>query len=208
MTEAKDKKSHHHGDLRAALIRAGIEILDEGGAESLTLRRCAARAGVSHAAPAHHFDGLAGLRAAIAAEGFDRFRKKMIQARETGDQSPKGHILSLCRGYLDFAVENPALFALIFSCGPMDRFEEPPSPGDATAYGVLRAACAPFVPEGTEPRIIETQVWSLIHGFSHLFLAGTFGPSDGSADHHPLFLPVMALLREIGRDIDTASAAK
>ena len=198
MAELKEKKPHHHGDLRAALIRAGIEILDEGGVDSLTLRRCAARAGVSHAAPAHHFDGLAGLRAAIAAEGFDRFRKKMIQAREAGDQSPEGHILSLCRGYLGFAVENPAIFALIFGPGPMGHFEEDQKAGDASAYGVLRAACAPYVPKGGDPRVIETQVWSLIHGFSHLFLAGTFGPSNGSADHHPLFRPVMALLREIG----------
>ncbi|MEP1328139.1 WHG domain-containing protein [Pseudophaeobacter sp.] len=200
MTEPKDKKPHHHGDLRAALIQSGIEILTESGLESLTLRRCAARAGVSHAAPAHHFDGISGLRGAIAQEGFDRFRQAMLAARATGTQTPQGRILSLCRGYLDFAVENPALFALIFSCGPMSQFEDDMNAGDASAYGVLRETCAPFVSEGTDPRIVETQVWSLIHGFTHLFLAGTFGPPSNSSDHHPLFAPVMALLREIGKD--------
>lgn len=200
MTDPTAKKPHHHGDLRAALIQSGIEILTETGLDSLTLRRCAARAGVSHAAPAHHFDGVAGLRAAIAKEGFARFRQHMLQARTAGAQTPEGRILSLCRGYLGFAIGNPALFALIFSCGPMPQFGNDVDIGEAPAYGVLRETCAPFVPQGADPLVIEVQVWSLIHGFSHLFLAGTFGPSDNSPDHHPLFAPVMALLREIGTD--------
>jgi AcrR family transcriptional regulator len=198
MADQNDKKPHHHGDLRTALIQSGIEILTETGLDSLTLRRCAARAGVSHAAPAHHFDGVSGLRGAIAKEGFDRFRHHMLQARATGTQTPKGRILSLCRGYLDFAVANPALFALIFNCGPMSQFEDDMNAGDASAYGVLRATCAPFVPAGTDPLVVETQVWSLIHGFAHLLLAGTFGPCDDSPDHHALFAPVMALLEGIG----------
>lgn len=200
MADLTGKKPHHHGDLRAALIQSGIEILTESGLDALTLRRCAARAGVSHAAPAHHFDGLAGLRGAIAKEGFDRFRQQMLRARAAGGQDPKGRILSLCRGYLEFAVENPGLFTLIFSCGPMSQFEEDMNAGSATAYGVLRETCAPFVPKDTDPMVIETQVWSLIHGFSHLFLAGTFGPGHGPPDHHRLFAPVMALLQEIGTD--------
>ena len=61
------RTAHHHGDLRQALVAAGIELLDEGGLAALTLRRCAARAGVSHAAPAHHFKGLRGLLTAIVA---------------------------------------------------------------------------------------------------------------------------------------------
>ncbi|MEP2716536.1 TetR/AcrR family transcriptional regulator [Pseudophaeobacter sp.] len=199
MADHTEKKPHHHGDLRAALVQSGIEILTESGLESLTLRRCAARAGVSHAAPAHHFDGVAGLRAAIAKEGFARFRQQLLQARAAGAQDPKGRILSLCRGYLDFAIENPALYTLIFSCGPMAQFEEDLKVGDVSAYGVLRETCAPFVPQGGDPLVVETQVWSLIHGFAHLFLAGTFGADDGTPDHHWLFAPVMALLRDIGR---------
>lgn len=198
MADQTVKKPHHHGDLRAALIAAGIEILTESGLEKLTLRRCAARAGVSHAAPAHHFDGVAGLRQAIASEGFDRFRRHMLRQRDAGPQTPEGRVLSLCRGYLDFAVENPALFALIFNCGPVDAMADDMNAGDATAYGVLREACAPFVPAGCDPLVVETQVWSLIHGFSHLFLAGSFGPGSPEGDHHPLFAPVMSLLQHIG----------
>ena len=79
MSKAKEtSRPHHHGDLRRALIDAGLALLTEGGTSALTLRGCAARAGVSHAAPAHHFDGLDGLRVAIAEEGFDRFRRRML----------------------------------------------------------------------------------------------------------------------------------
>jgi AcrR family transcriptional regulator len=63
-------KPHHHGNLREALINAGLLLLKEDGLDGLTLRRAAARAGVSHAAPAHHFSGKQGLVAAIAARGF------------------------------------------------------------------------------------------------------------------------------------------
>ena len=85
-------KPHHHGNLRNALIEAGIDLLKEGGLPNLTLRKCAALAGVSHAAPAHHFDGLDGLRQAIASEGFSRFRQAMLDASDqvSGARQKKG----------------------------------------------------------------------------------------------------------------------
>ena len=67
MRNQPQKKQHHHGNLREALITAGVGLLNEGGLSALTLRKCAARAGVSHAAPAYHFKGLNGLLTAIAA---------------------------------------------------------------------------------------------------------------------------------------------
>ena len=76
-TSRMSKQAHHHGDLRNALIRAGLDILDTEGLDALTLRKAAARAGVSHAAPAHHFQGKEGLLAAIAAHGYEQFRALM-----------------------------------------------------------------------------------------------------------------------------------
>ena len=64
---------YHHGDLRAALLAAAETELDERGVESFSLRGVARRAGVSHAAPAHHFRDVRGLLTALAAEGFARF---------------------------------------------------------------------------------------------------------------------------------------
>ena len=194
MSQDSPPKPHHHGDLRIALIQAGIALLREGGKDSLTLRRCAARAGVSHAAPAHHFDGISGLRGAIAEEGFRLFRISMLNASGAGDQSDLDHLKAICSGYLNFAIDNPALFDLIFSSSPMADLELNLDQGTAISYNVLRNACAPFVQTGQDPMVIETQVWSLIHGYTHLYMASRFGPVDPSRQARGPFEQVMSLL--------------
>src|ERR1700722_18212242 len=62
---------YHHGRLKQALVSAGRALLEQRGLEGFTLRECARRARVSHAAPAHHFDTVGDLLAEIAAQGFD-----------------------------------------------------------------------------------------------------------------------------------------
>lgn len=173
----KSPDAHHHGDLAPALVAAGIELLAEGGPGALTLRGCAARAGVSHAAPAHHFDGVAGLRAAIAREGFRRFREAMLDAAQA-EARPRGRLRGICRGYLAFAESNRALFDLIFGLDPSGAKPAPSEEG-AAAYAVLREACAPFVAPGQDRAVVETQVWSLIHGFASLRLGDRLMPGQG-----------------------------
>jgi len=175
MTVRKDKDRHHHGNLRASLIEAGIELLEEGGVHALTLRKCAARAGVSHAAPAHHFDGVEGLRMAIAMEGFRRFRQRMLDFAEGGQQTPRDRLYGICRGYLAFAREQPALYDLIFSFRSNPGLIAQMEVGSVPSYGVLRDACAPFQPPGADPFVLETQVWSLVHGYAMLRMSGYFG---------------------------------
>jgi AcrR family transcriptional regulator len=201
MSPPKSKQSHHHGNLRSALIEAGVELLAEGGPEALTLRGCAARAGVSHAAPAHHFNGLGGLKAAIAGEGFRRFRECMEQAARDSDQTPRGRLKGICRGYLEFARSHPALFELIFGfdAGPGPR--RPPLEQGLAAYAVLRETCAPFVPPGEDPAVVEAQVWSLVHGYVTLQLSRRLWPDrlGGTGAGVPdRFDEVMVLLDRIG----------
>lgn len=194
MTRDKDTPRHHHGNLRHALVEAGIELLKDGGLEALSLRKCAARAGVSHAAPAHHFDGIDGLRVAIAEEGFVRFRQRMLDFAEAGPQTPRGRLHGICKGYLAFAREDPALYDLIFSFRATSRLIKEVELNADPAYQVLRETCAPLVPQGTDPVVIETQVWSLVHGFALLILTGRFGPGPAPED------AVLALLDRIGTD--------
>ncbi len=68
---------------------------------------------------------------------------------------------------------------------------------EAEAYLILRGVCAPFVPEGEDPHIVEAQVWSLIHGFTLLYLGGEFGCADTPIEDSP-FEAVMALIDRIG----------
>lgn len=190
-------KPHHHGNLRAALIQAGIDLLETGGPEALSLRKCALAAGVSHAAPAHHFGGLPGLKLAIAEEAFRLFSASMRQAAETSPPAPRDQLRAICRGYLRFGQEHRALLELIFGV-PAGEARDFKIENDAGAYQILRETCAPFVPPGTAPEIIEIQVWSLIHGYTLLAVSGRISGESAIADGP--FDQVMSLLDRIGCD--------
>lgn len=194
MSESPSKKKHHHGNLKEALVHAGIELLEEGGIDGLTLRKCAARAGVSHAAPAHHFDGLQGLKVAIAQEGF-RIFSRYLDAQIAKSEDPKERLRLICRGYLGFGQAHPGLLYVIFGSGLAAHIPDNREGGDA--YNLLRGVCAPFIPDGQNSEIVEMQVWSLIHGFTLLYLAGEFGCPPPPIDDGP-FDQVIALLDRVG----------
>lgn len=182
MTQDSSKKPHHHGNLKAALIEAGLQILAESGTHGLTLRACAARAGVSHSAPAHHFTGLPGLMTAIAARGFDMFSASMNRARQVADPDPRAQVIAICHGYLDFARDHPALFTLMFNTptqlDPDAAFHRS---ADA-AYDILAQTCALFRPVTEDPRSTEIMVWSLVHGLACLLQGKRFKPEGGRFD--------------------------
>ena len=147
---------------------------------ALTLRRTAARAGVSHAAPAHHFDGLPGLLTAMAARAFELFAAS-LQPDDT--LPPRDHLLAVCHGYLTFARLHKGLFHLMFVSPQVDRADPAVMPYANRAYLILRAACLPFAVAGaTEDTVLETAVWSLVHGYAALGF-------DPAADPRVRFTP-------------------
>ncbi|RPJ50498.1 MAG: TetR/AcrR family transcriptional regulator, partial [Chloroflexi bacterium] len=81
-------KTYHHGDLKNALIEAGIEILAKEGVNGLTLRKAARQAGVSHAAPYAHFTDKQALIAAISTEGYRRFYEQITRIAERYEADP------------------------------------------------------------------------------------------------------------------------
>lgn len=158
-------KSHHHGRLREALIEAGMELLAESGTEGLTLRRTAARAGVTHAAPAHHFAGLEGLRNAIAERGFDQFLETLRAAGN--DESADGYerLLATNLAYLKFAEDNPGLFDLMFS--QIKHGSGSLKEAAGRCYATFRAACA-RVEHNHDKVAFEFTVWAVMHGYAAL----------------------------------------
>jgi AcrR family transcriptional regulator len=190
----EQKTRHHHGDLKNALVQAGLEILEEGGIDALSLRKCAARAGVSHAAPAHHFGNLDGLKSAIAAAAFALFSQSMREAAAQEGDSDLARLKGICRGYLQFGMQHKGLLDVMFGLPPDAFLKLGDDLGDSDSYNILRDACAPFVPDGRDPFVTEFQVWSLVHGYTQLYVSGRFGggPQDTS-DEGP-FDQVMALL--------------
>ncbi len=169
------KTTHHHGDLREALIRAGIQLVAEGGAEALTIRGAAAKAGVSHAAPKHHFPTLVHLRTAVAAKAHSEFTATMEAAiSEAPENDARAAIVAACMGYLRFARANPGLFQVMFSSVGIDPQDEALKMASAASYAVLARVCAPVVPGRAGVQGTEIFVWSLAHGFSSLSLLGEF----------------------------------
>lgn len=106
---------YHHGALREALLQAGEAELRIGGIERFSLRSVAKRAGVSHAAPAHHFKDADGLLTALAVVGFQRFIDFQRQSRANADTDGKSQLAAGGLAYVAFAEEHPALFRLMFS---------------------------------------------------------------------------------------------
>ena len=108
---------YHHGDLRHALIEATESLLAERGPESFSLREVARRAGVSPAAPAHHFGDASGLLTAVAALGFDALAQALRAAETRGGRDPLKRLREQGVGYVEFATRHPARFRLMFREG-------------------------------------------------------------------------------------------
>jgi AcrR family transcriptional regulator len=156
------------GSLRKALVDAGVALLRERGPDKLSLRECAAKAGVSHAAPGYHFKNITGLSTAIAGRGFALFCQAMEQHLDASPPAATERLSAICQGYLDFATGHPELFLFIFSGQKFNEDDEEFAVHASRAYAILRETCAPLIPEGTDPEEIEILVWSLVHGYAHL----------------------------------------
>lgn len=106
------RATYHHGDLRAALIRAADEIIAEGGIESFSLRAAAQRAGVSPGAPAHHFGSAKGLVTEVALLAFERLDQSLDQIEHSEDVVLE--VRALSDAFIGFALEHPGHFRLMF----------------------------------------------------------------------------------------------
>jgi AcrR family transcriptional regulator len=172
--------SYHHGDLPAALLAAVDEIVRESDVASLTLREVARRAGVSHAAPAHHFGDKAGLLTAYAAEGFAMLRDRMTAARQEPVAPGESPLIALGVAYVRFAVDEPGRFTVMFR--PEHVHDDDPAYGSAgeEAFNVLVETVAELrtdlEPGSVELLLAATGAWSIVHGFATLWLDGNLPP--------------------------------
>lgn len=163
---------YHHGDLRRALIDAAVAAIGETGPSALSLRAVAKRAGVSHAAPAHHFGDKAGLLTAVAAEGFGRFADALDRAWSTTDD-----FVEVGVAYMRFALDNRPYFETMFR--PELLHADDPDlrrASDRAAAALHRGSGAPGPGEsGYSAGALAS--WSLVHGFAELLMAGNFSPA-------------------------------
>lgn len=167
---------HYVGDLRAVLLDAAVQTVDENGAEGASLREVARRAGVSHAAPAHHFVDKTGLLTAAAAEGFTRLARA-VGKRVTADGDPIEQVIAMGMAYIDFATEHPGLFHLMFNPSFVNNTDEAYiEAGDiafeALHHQVQKCQAAGWRPE-IDSRVLTVAGWTFVHGIATLRLQGS-----------------------------------
>lgn len=176
-TKAKPAKApYHHGDLRKALLQAAEQELTEKGIEAFSLRGVAKRAGVSHAAPAHHFKDTSALLTALAAEAAERFYTAMKNRQAKAAPDPHAQFIASGLGYIDFAVNNPGLFKLMFG-SERPHSDDPELVRHATnGFMVLVKDVADMTKrnplENDDGRIDVAAAWSIVHGIANLLVAG------------------------------------
>lgn len=173
MTETTKKAPYHHRNLREALVSAGRTLLEEQGVRGFTLRECARRAEVSHAAPAHHFASLDDLLAEIAARGFAELAA-MMTAEGKRAADPAARLVGQGVGYMAFAAANPMLFRLMFS---QERTEA--SKVVREAHFAAVAAAIPNASAEVKIRMSDF-AWATQHGFIGLVLESQIGGTDSS----------------------------
>lgn len=177
-----DRATYHHGNLRAALIAAGREILAEEGVTALGLRAVARRAGVSATAPYRHFRDKAALLAAIAAEGFRGLAAAMREAAE-GLSDPRERMAAIGRAYVSYAVENSAVMRLMFGPEIPDKTSEPElREAGEEAFAVLSGELAATGARDAVSPDAALAAWSLVHGLATLLIDGQINPEKLGLD--------------------------
>jgi AcrR family transcriptional regulator len=174
------------GDLEARLIAAGVELLAEAGTDALSLRAIARRAGVSHGAPRRYFPTHQALLAAIAREGYRKLGRLVAETIGDHEAPPREALLTLGRRYVDFARDEPGMFALMFRHDLL-RGNNIGLRGESTPlFGVLeellkRARLA-------QPTAAAAALWAALHGIAQLWHWGTLQVVTGLQTPEPLLV--------------------
>lgn len=177
-------RTYHHGNLRAALIDAGLAALEKGDLADFSLRAVAREVGVSANAAYRHFANKDDLLSALAAEGFRRFAAQQAAAAQGTQDIPQMQSAT-AKAYVSFAQAHPALFRLMFSRFLNTSSSEDLKTASMTAFELLLNASAHQAGVETyseQAMLTAIANWSLVHGLSHLVLDGQLTPFGLSMD--------------------------
>lgn len=177
--------TYHHGNLRADLIAAGLDLTRSGGPEALSLREATRAAGVTPSAAYRHFASRQALVAAVAAQVQDRMAERMLAhwPRGSGAEAARARLHAVGIGYIEFALAEPGWFAMFFgpeppvdsgAPGPQD---DPGAPARVPPpFALLTKALDELAEAGQLSASARTDAewpcWSAVHGFAHLAIAG------------------------------------
>jgi AcrR family transcriptional regulator len=195
-----ESKKYHHGDLKNALIDAGLTILASEGLEGLSLRKVALRAGVSHAAPYAHFSDKQSLVAAISTEGFRVLYQLIAKVVIDHPSDPGRQLLEVAWVYVDFSNRERSLFKLMFS-GILQHQKDYPEFVDESRRNyaqvvaiVQRCQEAGILKQGPSD-LVAQGIWSAVHGFCCLLMEGQI--SHSILDRMPIKMVLTQILNSM-----------
>lgn len=172
-------RSYHHGDLRSALVEAGLKALEAAPIEELSLRALAREVGVSPTAVYRHFPDKQALLGALAAEGIEQLGQyqQSAAANAAGNSDAFG---ATGRAYVRWALANPALFRLVFGQG---RDVGSSIFGDNLAARLLQDKALRAVHgDAAGAQQLMIQAWAVVHGLAMLMLDGQLPQDDTLID--------------------------
>ena len=173
---------YHHGDLRRSLIEAALELVREGREASFSLREVAKLAGVSHNAPYYHFADKRDLLIAVAVVGYETLTARFVEAAASSEEA-RSVLFASGRAYIQFGLENPGLYRLMFSAALNAPDGRPKAVADAGA--ATRARLEDILRRGARAGVFSSSLlrtselktaaftaWSTVHGFTMLVIEG------------------------------------
>ena len=189
MTFSDPSRPYHHGHLRRALLDAALQVLSEQGLAGLTLRAVARRAGVSEAAPYHHFASKAALVESLVMETLQQLAQALQEATQATEGTPLDRLVAVGVAYVCFALERRASFHILYRPELRDLSRPVPdadgiarSPIDRAgmvAYQVLLDAIVACQQVGEvvpgDPLPLALTAWATVHGLAQLLLDGVVG---------------------------------
>ena len=170
--------SYHHGDLRSALLAAAAEEIDRVGVAKLSLRELARRAGVSHAAPAHHFGDKTGLLTTLATEGF-----RLLHERTGPTLGRPDALVRAGEQYVAFALEHPAHFSVMFDPHLLRTDDTALDAERSQAFENFFSAVQQTTGADDAEQVANEAIaaWAVVHGVAVLWLQGNLPfPSDAA----------------------------
>ena len=180
--------SYHHGDLRNGLLSAALRLLRDEGIEAVSLRAVARQAGVSHAAPYHHFADKAALMEALAQRGFEDLAVALRTGMAQAGPDSLHRFQAAGLAYGEFAFANPALFRLLGRSGL--RQGASVAAAAAEAYQVLEDGVVACQRDGSmqsgDPAPLANTAWAAVHGAVLLVLDGLLEAPSARARHQLL----------------------
>ena len=175
---ATQARPYHHGDLRRALVSAGVELARQGGAAAVTLRAAARAVGVTAPASYRHFEDRDQMLAEVARECRQQLAAAMITARDR-HRSARRRFEGTGRAYLAFALAEPGLIDAAFAAGPTT------APDDPYAYAVLSGVLDELAGAGLLPperrEGAELVAWTAVHGAAALLARSPALAADAPA---------------------------